>query len=125
MRQAVEQCYCHLGITKDIGPFTETQIGGDHDTSLLIELSEQMEQQGATRWTEGQIAQLIKDDEIKAQKSLSNLTCLVHGLFLFQRIDQINGGVEACLLAVMRDSLHRPLRRRQFDLVEMRLAIRG
>ena len=30
--------------------------------SLLIELSEQMEQQGATRWTEGQIAQLIKDD---------------------------------------------------------------
>ena len=45
MRQTVEQCCCHLGITKHIGPFTEAQVGGDDDTGLLIELAEQMEQQ--------------------------------------------------------------------------------
>jgi hypothetical protein len=44
VRQTVEQCRCHLGITKHIGPFTEAQVGGDDDTGLLIELAEQMEQ---------------------------------------------------------------------------------
>ena len=39
LRQAVEQCRGHLGITKHIGPFTEAEIGDDYDTGLLIELA--------------------------------------------------------------------------------------
>ena len=45
VRQIVEKCRGHLGITKHIGPFTEALVGGDHDAGLLIEFAEQMEQQ--------------------------------------------------------------------------------
>ena len=43
---------------------------------------------------------------IETQQALGKLACLVHRLFLFQRIDQIDGGEEADLLAVMLDGLH-------------------
>ena len=42
IRQVVKQYRCHLGITKQIGPFTEAETGGDYDTDLLIEFAGQI-----------------------------------------------------------------------------------
>ena len=44
--KAIEQGSRHLGIAEDAGPFAETQVGGDHDAGALIQLAEQVEQQG-------------------------------------------------------------------------------
>src|ERR1700754_2820314 len=53
MGEAIEERGGHLGIAKDGGPFAEAKIGGDDDAGALIELGEQVEEQRATRGTEG------------------------------------------------------------------------
>ena len=52
VHQAIEQCRCHLGITEDIGPFAEAQIGRDDNAGLLIEFAQQMEEKRSSRWAE-------------------------------------------------------------------------
>ena len=49
MREAVEQRRGHLGIAEHAGPFREAQVGSDNDAGALVELAEQVEQQGAAR----------------------------------------------------------------------------
>ena len=53
MRESVEQRRGHLGIPKHVGPFREAQVGRDDDAGALVELAEQVEQQGATGLTKG------------------------------------------------------------------------
>ena len=53
VRQTVEGRGGHLGVAEDRGPFAEAQIGGDGDAGALVELAEQMEQQGAVRSASG------------------------------------------------------------------------
>ena len=53
VRQTVEERGGHLGVAEDRAPFAEAQIGGDGDAGALVELAEQMEQQGAARSAEG------------------------------------------------------------------------
>ena len=64
--EAVEQRSCHPGIGEDAGPFTEGQVGGDDDRSAFVELAAQVEQQLTASLGEGQIAELIEDEEVKA-----------------------------------------------------------
>jgi hypothetical protein len=64
-----------------------------------------MEQQGPAGWAEGEIAQFIQDDEVELEQAFGQLPSLVGRLFLFQRIDQIDGGEEAYFPAVVLDSL--------------------
>jgi hypothetical protein len=47
--KTVEQGRGHLGITEDRGPFAEAEVGGDDDAGALIELAQQVEQQGPAR----------------------------------------------------------------------------
>ena len=51
--EPVEQRRGHLGIPEDCRPLTETEIGGDDDTGLLVQLAEQVKQQGTPRGTTG------------------------------------------------------------------------
>ena len=46
MGQPVEECGRHLGIAEDACPFAEAQVGCDDDAGALVELGQQMEQQG-------------------------------------------------------------------------------
>jgi catechol 2,3-dioxygenase-like lactoylglutathione lyase family enzyme len=46
VREPVEQGGGHLGIAEHASPFTEAEVGGDDDAGLLVELGEQVEQQG-------------------------------------------------------------------------------
>ena len=56
VRQAIEQGGCHFGVAEDARPFREAEIGGDDDAGALVELAEEVEQQGAARSTERQIS---------------------------------------------------------------------
>ncbi len=47
MGRPIEESGGHLGITEDTCPFAEAEIGVDGDAGLLVELAEQVEQQGA------------------------------------------------------------------------------
>jgi hypothetical protein len=55
MREAIKQGRGHLGVSKDGGPFSEGEIGGDHYGGALVELADQMEHRslpaiGSTFW---------------------------------------------------------------------------
>ncbi len=86
---------------KPSGPFAEAGVGGDDHAGAFVEFAEQVEQQCPAGRAERQIAQLIEDDEIKAQQAFGKLACLVHGLFLLQRVDQIDRREESDLFAVI------------------------
>ena len=49
VHQVIEQCRCHVGITEDIGPFAEAQIGRDDNAGLLIEFAQQIEEKRSSR----------------------------------------------------------------------------
>ena len=105
MSEAIEQGGGHLGVTKDGGPFAEAEVGGDRHAGALIELAQQMEQKRPARGAEGQIAKFIQDHEVELGQALGDLPCLALGFFLFEGIDQLDGGEEPDLSAVMFDGL--------------------
>ncbi|MNW08070.1 hypothetical protein D3C71_2047830 [compost metagenome] len=55
MGQAIQQRSGHLGIAEHRGPLRERQVGGDHHAGVLVQLGQQVEQQGATGLAEGQV----------------------------------------------------------------------
>ena len=111
MGEAIEQGGGHLGVTKDGGPFTEAQVGGDHDAGAFVKFAQQVEQQGSTRGTEREVAQFIKDHEVELGQAFGDLSGLALGLFLFEGVDQFDGREEADLSAVMLDGLDTECRR--------------
>jgi hypothetical protein len=104
MRQAIQQCRRHLRITKDAGPFTEGQVRRDHHASVLIELGQQVEQQGPAGLAERQIAQLVQNHQVHAHQGKGQLPRLAGGFLLFQQIHQIDRRVEPNPLAVLGDA---------------------
>ncbi len=106
MCEAVEERGGHLGITEHAGPFTKAQVGCDDDAGALVEFTQKVEQQRATGSAERQISELIEDHQISFHQHLSDLSCLALGLFLLQRIDQLDRGEEAHTLAMMLDCLN-------------------
>lgn len=47
------------------GPFAESEIGGDDDRGSLIEPADEMEEQLPAGLGEGQIIELVHDDEVE------------------------------------------------------------
>jgi hypothetical protein len=64
MGQPVEQRGRHLWVAEDARPFAKGEIGGDDNRGALVETADQMEQQLAAGLCEGQIAELVEDDEV-------------------------------------------------------------
>ncbi|SMO82168.1 hypothetical protein SAMN06265221_112108 [Paracoccus laeviglucosivorans] len=62
-----------------------------------------MEQERLAQGAEGRIAKFIQDHEVALGQPLGDLPCL--GLFLFAGVDQLDGGEEPDLSAVMFDDL--------------------
>jgi hypothetical protein len=46
--EAIEQRSGHLGITEDVSPLAEAEVGRDDDAGALVELGQQVEQQGSS-----------------------------------------------------------------------------
>jgi hypothetical protein len=55
MGQPIEKRRCHFGVSEDLHPFSEGEVGGHDQSGLFIELADQVEEQGTTGLREGQI----------------------------------------------------------------------
>ena len=64
--EAIEQCGGHLGVAEDIRPFAEGEIGGVDYRGAFVEPADEMEQELAAGLGEGQVAELVEDDEVHA-----------------------------------------------------------
>src|SRR3954451_15704471 len=93
--EPVEHGGCHFGVTEDLGPVGECQVGGDQQRGVLVELADQMEQQLAAGLAERQITKLIDDNEIVAQQLLGQTATTAGSLFLLELVDQIDEVEEA------------------------------
>ena len=76
VREAVEEGGGHLGIAEDARPFAEGEVGGDDYRGALVEPADQVEQQLAARLGEGQVAELVEDDEVEAGEVRGGLASL-------------------------------------------------
>ena len=64
--QAVEQRGGHLRVAEDRGPFAKGEIGRNDDRGPLVELADQVEQELTAGLGEGEIAELVEDQEVEA-----------------------------------------------------------
>ena len=121
MGPAIEQGGRHLGGAEHSGPLAEAQVGADDGAGALIELAEQVEEQGAAGGAERQVSELVQDHEIQPDQALGDLASPSLRLFLLQCIDEFDGREEPDLLAVMLDGLDTK-RRRDMGLAGSRTA---
>ena len=85
--QPIEHGGCHFGIAEHLWPISEGQVGSDQKRRVLIELTDQVEQQLATGLAERQIAEFVDDDQIVTQQLLGQSTASTGGLLLLELID--------------------------------------
>ena len=71
----------------------------------LVELAQQMEQQVPAGGAERQIAEFVEDDEVGVSEPGGDLSWLSLKLFLFEGVDEFDGGEEADALSMMLDRL--------------------
>ena len=88
VRQPVEQGRGHLRIAEHAGPFAEGEIGGDDDRRALIEAADQVKQQLAARLREGQVAQLIENDEVQTGEIIGKASLAPGPCFGLEPVDQ-------------------------------------
>ena len=67
MSETVEQRRGHLGVAEDGWPFAEGEVGGDDDRGSLVEPAHEVEEQLPAGLGEGQVAELVEDDEDAVQ----------------------------------------------------------
>src|SRR6202040_100374 len=95
MGQAVEERRRHLGVAKYTGPIAKGQIGGDDDRGALVEPADQMKEQLAAGLSEGQIAELVENNEVHAGEIFGEPPLPTGAGFALQPIDEVDHGVEA------------------------------
>jgi hypothetical protein len=117
--QAIEERGGHLGVAEDRSPFAEAEIGGDGDAGAIVELAQKVEEQGAARGAERQVAEFVEYHEIGAREALGDLSGLAPCLLLLERVDELDGREEPDLLPVVLDGLD-PERRRDMGLSRAR-----
>jgi hypothetical protein len=100
MGQTVEERGGHLCITEDAGPFTERQVGGDDDGCPLIEAADQMEEELPAGLGEGQVAELVEDQEVEAAEEIGQPALSFGAGFRVKLVDQIDAVEEAATCAV-------------------------
>ena len=64
--EAVKQRRGHFGIAKDARPFAKREVRRHDHRGLLVEPTDQVEQQLSARLGERQVAEFIKDNEVLA-----------------------------------------------------------
>src|SRR6202161_933915 len=103
--ETIEQRGRHLWVAEHSRPLAEAEIGRDDDAGALVELAQQMEEQGPAGGAERQVAKLVEDDEIGMGEPGGDLAWFALKLLLFEGVDEFDGGEEADALAMMLDGL--------------------
>src|SRR5277367_3122888 len=79
--ETVEPRGRHLRVAEHGGPLAEAKISRDDDAGALIELAQQMEEQGSAGGAERQVAKLVEDDEIGVGEPRRDLSGFALKLF--------------------------------------------
>src|SRR6202021_4078133 len=103
--EALEERGRHLRVRQHGRPLAKAEISRDDDAGALVELAEQMEEQGSAGGAERQIAKLVEDDEIGVGEPSRDLARFALKLLLFESVDEFDGGEEADALAMVLDGL--------------------
>jgi hypothetical protein len=64
MSEVIEERCGHLGVAKDARPFGEGEVGRDDDRGTLVELADEVKEQLTAGLREGQIAELVENEEV-------------------------------------------------------------
>jgi hypothetical protein len=64
--EAVDDCLGQAGIGEDLGPLAEGEIGGHHQRATLVAFGDHLEDQLRRSLGQGQVAELVQDDELGA-----------------------------------------------------------
>ncbi len=93
--ELVEHGRGHLGVAEDLRPVGDGEVGGEDDRGVFAKLADQVEQLLVAGLAEGQIAQLVDNDQVVPQPGLDEPTALAGDLFLFELVDEIDEVEEA------------------------------
>jgi len=100
MGEPIKQRGGHLGVTEDAGPFAEGEVSGDNDRGAFVKLADEVEQELATGLSEGEIAQLVQDNEVETVQVISEAALFAAAGLDLKTIDQIDDIVEPAPRAV-------------------------
>ena len=95
LRQTIEERGGHLGVAEDGRPFAEGQVGGDDDRGALVEPADEVEQQLASGLGEGQVAELVEDDEVAPGQLIGEPALAAGAGFGLEPVDQVDDVEEA------------------------------
>src|SRR5690554_4215857 len=93
--EPVEERGRHLGVAEDARPFAKGEVGGDDDRGALVEAADQMEQQLAAGLGEGQVAELVEDDEVEAGEMIGDAALAAGAGLGLELVDEIDDVEEA------------------------------
>ena len=82
--EAIEHGGGHLGVAEHLRPVGESEVGGNQQRGVFVELADEMEQQLPAGLAERQVAEFVDDDEIVAQQVLGEATAASGGLLLLE-----------------------------------------
>ncbi len=103
VRQAIQKCGCHFGITKDGGPLAERQIGCNDDRGSLVELAYKVEQQLSSCLSEWQVTQLVENNKVETVEIFRGSALFPVACFCFKAIDEINNIEETATCAIANE----------------------
>jgi hypothetical protein len=95
MGEPVEQRGRHLRVAEDARPLSEGEIGRNDDRGLLVETADEVEEELTAGLSEGQIAELVEDDEIEAGEVIGDAALASGARLSLEPIDEIDDVVEA------------------------------
>ena len=95
MGQAVEQRSGHLRVAKDRRPFPEVEIRCHYDRGAFVEAADEMEQQLAAGLREGEIAELVEDQEVEAAEQVCRAPLSVGTRFGIELVHEVHDIEEA------------------------------
>ena len=84
-----------LGVAEDRGPLTEGEIGGDDGGGSLVEPAHEVEEKLPAGLGEGQVAELVEDDEVAADELVCGAALAPGAEFGLEVVDQVDDVVAA------------------------------
>ena len=89
MQEAVEESRCDNGIAEDLAPFGESAVRREDHGALFISSIDELEEQIAAAWDDGQIADLVDHQEGSAREIADALAQRSLALGLGERSNNI------------------------------------
>ena len=100
VREPIEERRSHLRIPEHAAPLPEREVRGHDERDALIELADQVEEQRPAILGEGEIAELIEDDEVLVEEPAGEAAGFALTLFGIELVDEIDDAEEARPLAL-------------------------